>query len=62
MSNNIVPSDLNNNIVCEAVGCYSKADIEVHIKVGSKGTIPVFLCVECRSKFHLDENAGEGKL
>ncbi|HEY7078839.1 MAG TPA: hypothetical protein VH500_03995 [Nitrososphaeraceae archaeon] len=44
----------NDNLVCEAVGCRSMADTEVHINV-DKGIIPLFLCSKCRSKFHLDE-------
>jgi hypothetical protein len=53
MSNNTTQNP--NNTSCEAVGCYSKADGMVHIKVGTKGVIPLFLCIGCRSKFHLDE-------
>jgi hypothetical protein len=43
------------NIMCEAIDCYSKADTEVHLKVGTKGIIPLFLCTKCRSKLALDE-------
>jgi hypothetical protein len=40
---------------CEAVGCYSQASTTVHLKDGTKGIIPLFLCKKCRSELHLDE-------
>jgi hypothetical protein len=51
MSNNIVQSDLNNDIVCEAIDCSSKATKMLTLKVGSKGTISLFLCENCKSLF-----------
>jgi hypothetical protein len=47
------------NIMCEAVGCYSQADTKVHVKVGSKGLIPVFLCTMCKSKLRLETAESE---
>jgi hypothetical protein len=41
---------------CEAVGCYSKASIEIHLKVGTKGMIPLFLCANCTPKLCPDDN------
>jgi hypothetical protein len=52
MSNNIRSSEVNNdNTVCEALGCYSKAINKIAAKVGSKGTIFLFLCDNCKTKF-----------
>ncbi len=45
----------NDNFVCEAVGCHSKADTEVRVKV-AKGMICLFLCSTCKSKLRLDES------
>jgi hypothetical protein len=53
MSNNTIQNP--NNTTCEAVGCNSKADIHIHLKVGTKGIFPLFLCTKCRSKLRLDE-------
>lgn len=44
------------NSTCEAVGCYSKASIEIHLKVGTKGMIPLFLCANCTPKLCPDDN------
>jgi hypothetical protein len=43
------------SITCEAVNCYSKADTEVYLKVGTKGMISLFLCTNCKSKLLLDD-------
>ena len=40
-----------NSITCEAVGCFSKATIKLEVRVGTAGTIALFLCEECKSKF-----------
>ena len=53
--NNTSPSGPKiNKVICEAIGCHSEADIEVHINI-AKGIIPLFLCSNCKSKFHLDK-------
>jgi hypothetical protein len=39
------------NGTCEAVGCYSKASIEIHLKVGTKGIIPLFLCASASPSY-----------
>jgi len=43
------------SITCEAINCYLKADTEVHLKVGTKGMIPLFLCANCKSKLLVDD-------
>ena len=55
MSNNNIPSDINKDI-CEAVGCFAKAKFKVPVKVGTKGTISLFLCEDCKPTFCRDEN------
>lgn len=40
-----------NDVICEAVGCFSKAAIKLPVRVGTAGTITLFLCEECKSKF-----------
>jgi hypothetical protein len=47
-------SEINNHIVCEAVGCYSIATNKISVKVGSRGTIFLFVCNECKPKFCVD--------
>lgn len=37
--------------ICEAVGCISKATINVVLPVGQKGRIPVYVCYECARIF-----------
>ena len=44
------------NSTCEAVGCYSKVSIEIYLKVGTKGIIPLFLCANCKAKLCPDDN------
>ena len=66
MSNNIrsSSSEVNNNTVCEALGCYSKATNKIAVKVGSKGTIFLFLCDNCKTKFYSTshQDVNESKL
>jgi hypothetical protein len=45
------------NIICEAVGCYSKAKIKLNLRVGRKGTLPVFVCESCVTKFSASMNS-----
>jgi hypothetical protein len=53
VSNNIrSSSEVNNNIICEALGCYSKANNKIAVEVGSKGTIFLCLCDNCKPKFY----------
>jgi hypothetical protein len=54
MNNNIRSSEINNPI-CEFVGCYSEATNKIAVKVGSKGTIFLFLCDNCKPKFCTDQ-------
>ena len=60
MSNNTIPSDVNNNI-CEAVGCFAKAKVSVAVKVGSKGTISLLLCENCKPRFSTDSDTKHAK-
>jgi hypothetical protein len=55
MSNNTISSDVN-NVICEAVGCFAKAKFKVPINVGTKGTISLYLCEDCKPRFCSDEN------
>ena len=54
MSSNNITSDLN-NAICEADGCFAKAKVSVAVKVGSKGTISLLLCENCRPRFSTDD-------
>lgn len=54
MSNKTMSSNVNNGI-CEAVGCFAKAKFKVPINVGTKGTISLFLCENCRPRFSTDD-------
>jgi hypothetical protein len=49
--------ETNNSIICEAVGCSAKATTKVTTRLGSDGTILLFLCDNCNSKFMLSEIA-----
>ena len=42
-----------NKQICEAIGCFDQATIEIKISVGQFGRIPLFLCKGCLSKFTL---------
>jgi hypothetical protein len=57
MSNNTRLPDANNGIVCEAIGCYSKATDRIVLNIGSEITISLFLCTNCKSKLRLGETA-----
>ena len=48
-----------NSITCEAVGCFSKAAIKLEVRVGTAGTIALFLCEECKSKFMTESDKDE---
>jgi hypothetical protein len=40
-----------NNIICEAAGCFEKATNVIPVRVGQKGSIVLYLCQNCQSKF-----------
>ena len=40
-----------NKQICEALGCFEQATIEIKITAGKFGKIPLFLCKKCISKF-----------
>ena len=54
MSQEIIDSGVNNSI-CEASECSAKATIEITVKVGQQGVIPLHLCKKCVNKFAGDE-------
>jgi hypothetical protein len=41
----IESTETKSEVVCEAVGCQSKANIEVHLKVGAKRILPLFFAI-----------------
>lgn len=51
MSNNIAFSETSDDIVCEAIGCYSTATNKIVVKVGAKETITIFVCNDCKPRF-----------
>ncbi len=53
---NLIP-ETNNSVICEAVGCYAKATTKVAARLGSEGTIVLFLCDTCKPKF-MHSNVG----
>jgi len=63
MSNNATSSEFN-DFTCEGFGCYAKATTKVAARVGSKGTMFLFLCDSCKPKFSssLDESNKGSKL
>ena len=50
--NNIIDIQ-DNNVVCEANGCYKQATNEIKIDVGQFGKISLFLCKNCLPKFNI---------
>jgi hypothetical protein len=48
-------SELNDDHICEALGCFAEATTKVDVKVGVKGTITLHLCVNCINKFDQKE-------
>jgi hypothetical protein len=63
MNNNNLSQATNNDVVCEAVGCYARANTKLPVKVGSQETIYLFLCDNCKPKFHSssDQDVKESK-
>ena len=53
MKNNSIP---HNNGPCESIGCDSNLTEKIPIKVGDKGTIFLFLCKNCKSKFSANDD------
>jgi hypothetical protein len=45
-----------NNPICEAAGCFTRATVEIEVRVGHKGTLPLNLCEKCVSKFQEGDN------
>jgi hypothetical protein len=37
--------------ICEAFGCSSRATTRIVLPMGHKGSIPVYVCDECVTKF-----------
>jgi len=50
-----IPNNLidiqDNNVICEANGCYKQATNEIKLDVGQFGKISLFLCKDCVPKF-----------
>jgi hypothetical protein len=42
---------VSNNGICEAVGCFKKATIDIKVKVGQGKEIMLSLCKNCVKKF-----------
>jgi hypothetical protein len=42
---------VSNNSICEAVGCFQKATIDIEVKVGQEKEITLSLCKDCVKKF-----------
>jgi hypothetical protein len=40
-----------NDSVCEAVDCFSPAEVQIEVKVGRAGSISLSLCNDCVCKF-----------
>jgi hypothetical protein len=40
-----------NNVICEAVGCFAEARVQIEVRAGQLGTISLSLCKNCVSKF-----------
>jgi hypothetical protein len=42
---------VSSNGICEAVGCFQKATIDIEVKVGEGKEIMLYLCKDCVKKF-----------
>jgi hypothetical protein len=62
MSNNMAKPEVNNDIVCEAIGCYSKDTNLVKLNIGYKRIISLYLCTKCKSKLQLGAEVNRGTL
>jgi hypothetical protein len=47
--------EVNDDHLCEAVGCYEKPTTDIKLKVGQSQTITLHLCVNCINKFDQKE-------
>jgi hypothetical protein len=52
--NNIIDIQ-DNNVICEANGCYKQATNEIKLDVGQFGKLSLFLCRNCVPKFKVSE-------
>ena len=43
------------NAICEAVNCFSPAQVQIEVKVGQAGSISLSLCNDCVCKFRGDQ-------
>ncbi|MGA9170933.1 MAG: hypothetical protein WCF03_01870 [Nitrososphaeraceae archaeon] len=57
MNSNSILSYDDDSAICEALGCYSKATGKITLKVGSKGTITLFLCESCKPRFSANDSS-----
>jgi hypothetical protein len=46
----------HNNLICEAAGCFTRATVEIEVRVGPKDTIQLNLCEKCVSEFQDGNN------
>ena len=54
---NIINESLDNiDRICEGLGCDAKVTSKVAVKVGATGTIFLFLCDNCKSRFSSPES------
>ena len=44
------------NAICEAINCFSPAQVQIEVRVGQAGSISLSLCNDCVHKFSDDEN------
>jgi hypothetical protein len=56
----IESTETESEVVCEAHGCQSKANVEVHLKVGAKRILSLFLCDNCKRKFFTSSHNDTG--
>ena len=42
---------VSNNCICEAVGCFEKATIDIKVEVGQGKEITLNVCKDCVKKF-----------
>jgi uncharacterized protein YlaI len=50
MGDDYVSMDINNTS-CEGIGCKEKVTRKIIVKVGNSGSVALFLCDKCRSRF-----------
>jgi hypothetical protein len=61
MRDNLTSSEVNNSIVCETIGCYSKVISKITLKVGPTQTIFLFLCENCKPTFSFSNDNNQQK-